>query len=185
MPGTPANVRVGPGWLFVAALGSAEPTDLATPWDYADWIEIGYTDEGPSFNMDQTFENVMVAEELDPVATFQTERNLKIVFAAAELTARNLQLALNGGTINVGGVVTTFEPPATGDYTHVMIGWEATDHLERWIFRKCLNTGAVEIPRRRAPDKAVVPMEFQVLVPAPDTAAWVAILDNDYAAAAS
>lgn len=184
MPGTPANVRVGPGWLYIAPLGSTEPTDLAAAWAGA-WVALGYTDEGPEFALEQTFENVMVAEELDPVAVFQTERSMRVNVAAAELTARNLQIALNGGEINVGGTVTTFEPPETGIYTYVMVGWEATDGLERWIFRKCLSVDTVTIPRRRAPDKATVTMGFQVVKPDASNAAWKAILDNDYAAAAS
>lgn len=184
MPLDPAAVRVGPGFLRIAPLGSTEPTDLATAWPGA-WVLLGYTDEGPEFATEQTFENVMVAEELDPIATFQTARSTRVNFAAAEMTARNLQIALNGGEINVAGDVTTFEPPETGDYTYVMLGWEATDGLERWIFRKALSVDSVVIPRRRAPEKAVIPMGFQVVVPAVNTAAWKAILDTDYAGAAS
>lgn len=184
MPLDPNAVRVGPGKLYIAPLSSTEPTDLATPWDHA-WTLIGYTDAGPEFVMGATFEDVRVAEELDPVATFQTERSLRVNFDAAEITARNLQIAMNGGDINVGGTVTTFEPPATGEYTYVMLGWEADDHLERWCFRKCLNVAESTIPRRRAPDKAVIPMGFQVSVPSAGAAAWIAILDNDYVGAAS
>lgn len=184
MPGNPANVRVGPGRLLIAPIGSTEPTDLASPWDH-DWVDLGYTEEGPEFALDQTFENVMVAEELDPVAVFQTARSMRVNVAAAELTARNLQIALNGGEINVGGTVTTFEPPAVGDYTHVMVGWEASDGLERWVFRKALSVDTVTIPRRRAPDKATVTMGFQIVKPDANNAPWIAILDNDYVGAAS
>lgn len=184
MPGTPGNVRVGPGWLYIAPLESDEPDDLVGDWPVA-WVPLGYTDEGPEFAANQTFENVMVAEELDPVAVFQTVREMRVSFAAAEITARNLQIAMNGGDIATAGGVVTFEPPPVGDYTHVMLGWEATDGRERWVFRKCLQTGNVAIPRRRAPDKAVIPMEFLALLPAADTAAWKAILDTDYAGALS
>lgn len=183
MVGTPANVRVGPGWLYIAPLGSTEPTDLAAAWDAA-WVALGYTDEGPEFVFDRTVEEVMVAEELDPIKIFETRRSARVNVAAAEMTARNLQVALNGGTINVGGTVTTFEPPDAGDFTYVMIGWEATDGLERWIFRKALSSDTVSIPRRRSPEKAIIQLGFQVVKP-DSGAAWKAILDNDYVGAGS
>lgn len=167
--GDPVQVRVGPGWLYIAALESTEPTDLASAWDAA-WVQIGYTDDGSSFVFDQTFEDVTVAEEYDPVATLQTARQITINFSAAELTAENLQTAFNGGTIASGGGLVTFEPPDAGDYTHVMLGWEATDGLERWIFRKCLQVGSVEIPRRKAPQKAIIPMSFRGLKPTGEAA---------------
>src|SRR5688572_1497946 len=103
--GDPVQVRVGPGWLFIAALGSTEPDDLTTAWGAA-WVQIGYTDDGSSFVFDQTFEDVPVAEEYDPVATLQTARQITVNFAAAELTAENLQTAFNGGDImSSGGLV--------------------------------------------------------------------------------
>lgn len=184
MPGTPKNVRVGPGWLYIGAVGATEPTDLDTDWDYADWTPIGYTDEGSEFQFDRTVENVEVAEELDPVLTFETSRSTKISFASAEITARNLQVALNGGDINVSGATTTFEPPEAGDITYVAIGWQATDGLERWVFRKALSAEPVSIGRRKSPDKAVIQMGFQVVKP-DSGAPWKAIFDTDYVAAAS
>ena len=179
--GTPTNVRVGPGTLYIAALGSTEPTDLATAWD-ADFVELGYTTEGSTFTFENTFEPVPVEEELDPIANLQTARDIRVAFSAAELTARNLQIALNGGTITAGTGIVTFEPPAAGDYTEVMIGWEADDGLERWVFRKCVQVGSTEITRRKAPNIAALPMEFSVLKPTGD-APFAAIIDTDYVAA--
>lgn len=179
--GDPTNVRVGPGMLYIAALGSTEPTDLATAWDAA-WVDLGYTTEGSTFTFDNTFEDVPVEEELDPIATLQTQRLTTVAFAAAELTARNLQIALNGGTITAGTGIVTFEPPDAGDFTSVMVGWEADDGLERWIFRKCTQVGSTEITRRKAPNIAALPMEFRCAKPTGE-AAFAAIIDTDYVAA--
>lgn len=183
MAGNPEQVRVGPGWLYIAPLGSTEPTNLTTAWETVDtdWVNLGYTDGGTTFVFDQTFEDVTVDQEYDPVATLQTARQVTLNVQAAELTAENLQTAFNGGTIvgPTGGLI-TFEPPDAGDFDHVMVGWEATDALERWVFRKCLQVGNVEIARRKAPDKAAVPLSFRALKPA-SAAAFLAILDADYA----
>lgn len=184
MSGNPEQVRVGPGWLYIAPLGSDEPDELITPWETVDpaWTNLGYTEGGTSFVFDQTFEDVTVDQEYDPVATLQTARQATINVQAAELTAANLEVAFNGGTVATpGGGLTTFEPPEAGDYTHVMLGWEATDALERWVFRKCLQVGNVEIPRRKAPDKAVVPLSFRALKPT-GSAVFIAIFDTDYVA---
>jgi hypothetical protein len=178
--GNPAAVRVGPGKLLIAPLETAEPADLATAWD-SDWVEVGYTDEGSTFVFDQTFEDVNVAEEYDPVHVLQTARQITLNFAAAELTATNLQRAFNGGTITTASGLVTFEPPDAGDFTPVMIGWEADDNYERWVFRRCLQVGSVEIARRKAPDKATVPMSFRATKPSAEDATFIFIADDDYA----
>lgn len=183
--GNPRNVRVDPGRLYIAPLGSVEPADFEAAWDDA-WSPIGYTDAGPEFVMEQTFERIRVAEELDPIRTMQTERNTMVNFAMAEITARNLQIALNGGTIPTpGGGVITFEPPPAGDVTRAMLGWDSEDGLERWVFRKVISTGNITIPRRRAPDKAVIPVSFEVELPDLDehgdrVAPWIMFHADNY-----
>ena len=163
----PANVRLGPGTLYVAPLGSTEPTDLSGDWDNA-WVGVGYTDAGSTISFNASFEDVFVAEELDPILTLQTERRGEVSFAAAEITAQNLQLALNGGTITTPAGLVVFEPPDVGDYTHVMIGWEADDGLERWIFRKMLSVGSASLARQKAPNKATIQITFRSVKPEVD-----------------
>lgn len=176
--GNPAAVRVGAGRLLIAPEDSTEPTDLATAWDAA-WTELGYTNEGSTFTFEGTFEDVTVEEELDPIYTFQTARRALVSFAAAQLTANNLQTALNGGEITTAAGVVKFEPPGVGDYTHVMLGWESDDGFERWVFRKCIQIGNIEVPRRRAPNKAIIPMQFRAVKPT-GAATFVAFFDEDY-----
>ncbi len=182
--GEPTNVRVGPGTLYIAPVGSTEPTDLSTAWDAA-WVALGYTEEGSAFSFENTFEDVPVAEELDPIDILQTARNISVTFQAAELTAENLSTALNGGTLTTSGTapagIVTFEPPAAGDFTYVALGWEADDSLERWVFRKGIQTGNVEIARRKAPAKALIPMSFRFVKPS-GSAPFKFIHDTDYSA---
>lgn len=187
--GNPLAVRVGPGKLYIAPIGTVEPTDLETAWDN-DWIPLGYTDTGSEFVFDQTFEDVVVAEELEPVEIIQTARQTTVNFALAELTAANMQRALNGGTINTPTGLITFEPPSVGSFVDSMIGWEADDGLERWVFRRCRNVGSVNLPRRKGADKAVLPMSMRVLKPPADehgdeTPSFIFIHDNDWVSAAS
>lgn len=176
--GDPLAVRVGPGRLLVAPIGSVEPTDLETPWA-GTWSELGYTNEGSEFVFDQTFEDVVVAEELEPVQVIQTARQTTVNFALAEMTAANMQRALNGGVITTPAGLVTFEPPSVGSFTDLMLGWEADDSLERWIFRRCRNVGSVNIPRRKGADKAILPMSFRALKP-PSVPAFKFIHDADF-----
>lgn len=178
--GNPVAVRIGPGKLYLAPLGSTEPDDLETPWDNA-WTELGYTAEGSNFVFDNTFEDVEVAEEFEPIEILQTKREITVNFSLAELTAENMERAFNGGDVITAGGITTFEPPPSGgEVTRVMIGWEADDGLERWIFRRCLQVASVDIPRRKAPDKSVLPMSFRCTKPA-NEAAFKFIHSENYA----
>lgn len=166
--GNPANLALGPGSLYAAVLGTPEPTDLTTPWATvsAAWIALGYTEEGSTFNYSVDSENVEVAEELDPIAVALTSRELSISFALAEITAANLKLALNGGTITSGTGIVTFEPPDLGEETRLMLGWESEDHTERWVYRKCLQVGGIEMSRAKGAAKATIGCEFKLERPA-------------------
>lgn len=166
--GNPAALALGPGILYIAVLGTTEPTDLTTPWATvsANWITLGYTDEGSKFNYSVNSENVEVAEELDPVAVALTSRDLSLAFALAEVTATNLKRALNGGTIVSGAGIVTFEPPDLGEEVRTMLGWESEDHSERWVYRKCLQTGNMEMSRAKGAAKATINCEFKLERPA-------------------
>lgn len=162
--GNPANLALGPGYLYIAVLGTTEPTDLTTPWATvsAAWTALGYTDEGSKVNYSVDSENVEVAEELDPVAVALTSREMTVDFALAEITAANLKRALNGGTIAAGAGIVTFEPPDLGEEVRVMLGHESEDHTERWVFRKGLQVGGMEISRAKGAAKATIPCSFKL-----------------------
>lgn len=179
--GTPSAVKVGPGLLYYTFITTPEPVDLTTPWATVDplWLPFGYTDDGSSFMFDQTFEDIEVAEEFEPIDSMQTKRVTKASFAVAEMTYANLVLALNGATVTASGSganhIQTVVPPVVGNVTRIKLGWEAQDHKERWVFHECLQTGSVEIARKKAPNKATIPMEFQALIPAAGGQPWKAI----------
>ncbi|MER7131258.1 hypothetical protein [Streptosporangium saharense] len=166
--GNPGAIALGPGSLYIAVLGTTEPTDLTTPWASvsASWIPLGYTAEGSKLTYSVSSENVEVAEELDPIAVALTSRELTLDFALAQLTATNLKIALNGGTITAGSGIVTFEPPDLGEEVRVMLGWESEDHTERWVYRKGLQVGNMEISRQKGAAKATVSCSFKLEKPA-------------------
>ncbi|MEV4179943.1 hypothetical protein AB0J28_00670 [Streptosporangium canum] len=166
--GKPEAIALGPGYLYVAVLGTAEPADLTTPWASVspNWIHLGYTNEGSEFTYELSSEDVEVAEELDPVATALTGRNMGLGFALAQITATNLKYAMNGGTITAGTGIVTFEPPDLGEEVSVMLGFESEDHEERWVYRQCLNQGNIGVARRKGAEKSLINCEFKMTKPA-------------------
>lgn len=178
--GDPTKVKVGPGLLYVAQLATPEPTNLTTPWATvsANWVPFGYTEEGNEATFEPNFEAIEVAEELTPIRYEETSREIGLAFAAAEMTYQNVVRALNGGTITIAGTIYKYEPPALGTSTHLMIGWEANDAKERWVFRDCTQTGSVSIARRKAPDKATIPMEFRCGIPASGAKPFMALFET-------
>lgn len=164
-----ANLALGPGKLFYAPIGTAEPTDITTALPVA-WLEIGYTSEGSEISYEMSTEPVEVAESLDPLFYRTNSRSGTVNFAMAENTTRNLTLAFNGGTVTSTGtapnVVWTYEPPAPGTEVRRMLLWESEDRTERWVIRQVYQTGAVGIARRKGSEYATLPVEFAIEAPA-------------------
>lgn len=163
--GTPTSVKVGPGLLYIAPIGTAEPSALTGAWPVG-WIALGYTEDGNEFKSDRKLEPIRVAEELYPIRHVVTEVVASVAAHLAEITATNLKYALNGGTISspVGGAV-TFDPPSATTLVKMMLGWDADDAQERWIFRQVVNGETLAIPRKKTPAKAVIPVEFHLEKP--------------------
>lgn len=170
--GNPANIALGPGKLYIAPLGSLVPANLDAAWAAA-WTLLGYTNDGSSQTYAPGYDDVPVAEELEPIDSVATGRTISVAFSLAELTAKNLRAAFNGGTVTftaagtgpVTKAFTLFEPPDAGVETHVMIGFESEDALERIAWRDCKQVGSVEMARRRGADKASIPCEFRAFKP--------------------
>src|SRR5690606_6746362 len=95
-------------------------------------------------------------------------------FAMAEVTVRNLAIAFNGGTIGTpsGGTV-TFEPADLGEEERLAILWQADDLTEALLCKKCVQVGNIETARQKAPNKALIPVEFRLELPDDGSAPWV------------
>lgn len=163
----PGAVRFGkPGLLRIAPLGSTEPTSASSAWDAA-WVTLGYTAEGSAFNYTTNYDDVEVAEELDPIDTVATGRTGSVEVALAEITRRNLTLAFNGGVVTGDDGAWTFEPPALGSETRVMLGWDSltTANDFRIVFRRVLQVGAIGLENRKGATKSTIAANFKILKP--------------------
>lgn len=176
--GTASALALGPGYLYLASLGTTEPTDLATAWATvsANWTALGYTDDGSELDYQLSADPVTVAEELEAISNAPTGRAISVQFALAEITATHLKYAFNGGTITTGTGVVYFEPPDLGTEQRVMIGFESEDHTERWLYRQCYNTGQIAMTRKKGAAKATIPAVFQLEKPATGLRSFRAIM---------
>jgi hypothetical protein len=180
---TSANaVRVGPGALYAAPLGTEEPGPSGA-WPSA-WVPLGLTTDGSTDTLDRATADVVAAELFEPVATYTTSQTETVAFTLLNLTARNLQMALNGGLVTptaAAGFVEV-EQPEPGMEQRVMLGWDAADGKERSFWRKCVQTGSIAIARQKAPNASTVPCAFRAEVPADGSKSRVQWVAEEFAA---
>ena len=178
--GNPAALALGPGYLYAGPLGTTEPSDLVTPWATvsAAWLALGYTETGSEFDYNLNTGEVAVAEELDPVAIATTGRTSTVIFNLSQMTVTNLKLAMNGGVITVGTGIITIEPPDLGTEVRTMLGWEAEDHTERWVWRQCLQSGTMKIIRAKGNANATIATTFSLEKPATGSRLFKAVLQT-------
>jgi hypothetical protein len=183
VPGSDATfVKLGPGKIYFGAVGAAEPADLTTAIGAA-WTYAGFTEEGHTFTATPSYDSVEVAESLLPIARVKTGTDMTVEMALAEVTSGNVQKALNGATIASSGTgataIDTVTPLADGVVeTRVAILWEADDKSERWVWRKCLQTGAVAVGRKKGAAKATIPLSFALEPVSSTIRPFVAILKS-------
>ena len=170
------NVLSDPGYLWMAPLGTAEPTTVVAGGKFTDalpaaWVPLGATTEGSTFSYSTSIEAIRVAEYFDPIKYSTTERNGTIAFNLANFTLSNWKRALNGGvgaltsTGTTGTELTTFEPPAPGSEVRVMLMWESTDSTVRLLVRQGIQGGEVSSAFQKAPSIAAIPCTFSMEIP--------------------
>ena len=155
-------IAIGAGTLYVASIATADPTNATAALPSA-WRQVGYTEEGNTFTYGIETEEVYVAEVLDPVRIDTTKRSGKVAFSMAEMTRQNLVLALNSGAAGVNDT-SSVEPPAVGSEVRVNLVLDTLGG-SRWVFRRCIQGGEIEIARKKSPDKALLPVEFKLELP--------------------
>jgi uncharacterized Fe-S cluster protein YjdI len=162
--GTPSNVTqtIGPGQLWMADYGTGAfeagitSASAALP---SGARNIGYTDDGTEMAYTYSTDNVVVAEEVEPLATPVTAVAGSVSFTFAEATAANLLAVLNNGSVFVGGYVA---PAIPGQEKTVTIVQECPSGA-RWVFRKCLQGGGNPLAQwKKAPDKHQIAAQFNL-----------------------
>lgn len=121
------EVRVGvTGHLYKAPLGTAAPTDEDTALNAA-FVELGYTETGPSLSVDTSKESFTPWQSQSPVREQVTGQVITASFTLWQTNAANLKLAFGGGTVTTTTGGTKYTPPATATVNEGSFVFEILD----------------------------------------------------------
>lgn len=163
LTGNPDDVLLGPGVLFCAPLGTSEPATIAALTGASAWREVGWTDDGSVFSQTTEAPGIEVEEEFYPVKYATTTVTCTLAFAMKQVNRKNLALAMNAGA-NAANDATVFEPVTPGNEVRIMLALVSQDDA-LWIFRRCFQTGSVEMNFQKAPDARLIPVTWGIEKP--------------------
>lgn len=129
-------VVAGNGGAYVAPVGTALPTDLATALDVA-FIDLGYLNEdGATFSDDKTTDEIAVWQSFYSPRRIITERSANVSFTLRQYDVNTVPLAFGGGAITTTGVapniVYRFDPPAPEDIDERALVLEWADGADQF-----------------------------------------------------
>ena len=177
------EVILGTGTLFVASetdINAGTATFPSTPADTPSasyWDDIGFSEGGFSLEYDKTFEDVIVAEEIDPIKTIKTAQEVRITGELAQASLRNLKFAMAGGTTSAStpsSRFTTLTPPSTDNFEEksLLLRVNAPGNDEAGTAKtrdvqvpRAVNVGAFSMVHAKAPQKVTITVEYKVLKP--------------------
>lgn len=171
----PTQIRTGPGRIYYAPLATAIPTFTAAAslvaGTWTNWLEVGATDEGLTYNESTETEPIRVAESKYDISTEVTSKSGAVAFSMSHISDLNWQLAANGGTITITGTGATklsaYVPPLAGSEVRKMLGFHSLVGDEVIVWPQVFNIGGFETPRSGFASKHVLPVSFTVELPDP------------------
>lgn len=164
----PNNLTMGPSFIYTSPTGTAEPADSAvTPDGYltppaSPWVDVGGTESGVSFDIEDTITDLEVDQIIMPVGGRLTKRMIQVTTTMAEMTLANLNLAMNQGlTIGEEGSFATADMSVGTSATQLpytalcIYGWApllqtGRPALRRIIVRKVLSQPKVTLDYEQA-----------------------------------
>lgn len=165
--GNPNNVVIDVGILYVAPIGTTEPTGntVAQPGPIAGFRAVGYTNKGSTQTpYKPTISPVYVEEELFPVRQVTSLVEGMVDFVMSESNRTNLALAVNAGA-NAVNDTTALEPVTPGSELNVMLIWDSLSSGARWLYRQALQGAAVALNRNKAPNNTLINVSFMLMKP--------------------
>lgn len=178
------EVLIGTGVLYVAdrtASGLAFPGDDGSGnWETvatasAAWRDIGYSEDGWTLEMDRTFEDILVAEEVDPIKTIKTAQEARLMGELSQASLANLSVAMGQIDSYVSEDDSDFaagydvvKAPITDSFSELaaLLIAEGPAGADRHVqMPRTVSVGAFSMSHAKAPQKVVIATEFKLLVP--------------------
>lgn len=162
----PGFVYWAPALTAFPALGGTAVGSKFTDAPSVTWVGLGATEDGSTLSYSPSIEPVTVAEFLDPVRWRTVAREGSFSLNLADYTMKNLQRAMNGGTLSTASgsgstLVTKWTPPGLGAETRAALLWESQDATMRIFMYQVVNIADVESAFAKAPSFSVLPCEFR------------------------
>ena len=175
------EVLIGTGVLYLAdrtGSGLAFPADNSGTFQTAAeasalWRDIGYSEDGWTLEMDRTFEDILVAEEVDPIKTIKTAQEARLMGELSQASLQNLSRAMGqtDAYVDEDGFATDYDvvaAPITDSFSELAgflvvegpAGADRQIHMPRMV-----SVGAFSMSHAKAPQKVVLATEFKLLVP--------------------
>jgi hypothetical protein len=147
------------------ALAAVNSAPQASAWTYA-----GFTSDGITITINQSFSEMRVDQLADRVGTKLTERELQLNANLAEATLGNLVLGMNGGTVTTAAGYSYYEPVYDGtelqpSYIAILFDGYAPasaagiSKRRRILLRKAISTENVESSYKKD-ELTLVPVTF-------------------------
>lgn len=175
MARTGDEVILGVGTLYTAPnTGTAEarPTNPDTSVG-GNFVEVGYSEQGWTLQIDKTFEDIIVAEEVDPIDVAKTAQIARLVGELAQASLTNFALAMGGGTISAStpsAGYTRWTPPTTTTFAYKTLLLRVNAPKVSAVYQprdiympKCAAVGAISYASQKAPQKSLLAVEFRVI----------------------
>ena len=177
------EVLIGTGVLYIAdrtTSNLAFPTDdtnNAGSWEAvsSDWRDIGYSEDGWTLEIDRTFEDILVAEEVDPIKTIKTAQEARLMGELSQASLANLSVAMGQSDAFVSEDDSNFasgydvvNAPLTNEFKELagLLITEGPAGADRHIqMPRMVSVGAFSMSHAKAPQKVVIATEFKLLVP--------------------
>lgn len=138
---TPGNVDVAlNGNVYVAAVGTAGPTDTTTAWA-AGWTALGYIDDnGVEIDPSIDFTDIPAWQDLNPVRSVPKTSAQTFKFTCLETSPGTVGLFLPDATITQTDTLATIAVPATpdGDFRAFGFEWMDGDKTNRIVLPRGL-----------------------------------------------
>ena len=155
--GSVVNVVVGLAGVRISSTENSHPT-------VSD--QVGYTEDGCQIDYTPTVQDIMVAEENNPILNILLSEEIKFTLSFAEATIANMDHAMMGGDGTTVNKQITFGSN-TAKFQAILIEGEAPGGyggIRRILAQKVGAMGTVSQAYKKG-DKVLVPVEFKAFTP--------------------
>lgn len=173
------NVLYGVGYVFTNTFGAPLPADIDlgdyTKWQATTpaWSYVGATEAGVTTNFNPSMTDLMVEEQITPVASVPSSATYEVTLSMSEETLTNINLAHGGGgtitttaagTGQPGKQVLTFS--STFPYLAcAVLGRNKLGYPNVFYIPKIQSIGQVQTAYRRAAQQRLYPVTMHALCP--------------------